>query len=231
MHKAKRRNSRFKGIAKVERRVLKGIKTKDIALMAVLLSIMLLFVFLPVNIGAVDMAFVTLVPIIVATQVKGLRYGMFMSVAFGLASFAVAFSMRSILSPLFQNPLISILPRVFIGVTTYFSCKGVNKLLARTKIDGRLKSTLAYLISSIVGVCTNTFLVLGMLMLVYHGRNMGAVTIGWALIGSILATNFVIELVATTVICVPVSRAVSKLLYGDKTVKSNNGSVDKEKDE
>lgn len=193
-------------------KIMRKIKTRDIALIAIMTSLLLVFALVPISIGPVDMAFMALLPVIVVTQVKGLRIGMILGAVFGIVSFGVSFSLRSVLSPVFMNPLVSILPRLFIALTTYFSGKLIEKLLKKSKLDEKVAQSIRYGVSGAVGVCTNTTLVLGMMLLIYRGSDINGVAIGWALIGAILATNFVIELVMTTVLCIPVSLTINKLL-------------------
>ncbi|HKL74307.1 MAG TPA: hypothetical protein VJ903_05380 [Clostridia bacterium] len=195
-------------------------RTKDIALIAIMTTMILVFAIFPISLGTVDMAFMALLPVIVITQVKGLKLGMILGAIFGIVSFAVSFSLRSVLSPVFMNPLVSIVPRLFIALTTYFSGKLLEKIFAAMKFKGKVADSVKYGVSGAIGVCTNTVLVLGMMLLIYFGRNYGAVTIGWGLIVAILATNFVIELVITTVLCIPISLTVNKLV-GISTPKRN----------
>lgn len=187
------------------------LNTKDIALISVLTGIMLIFVFVPINIGAVSMAFMALIPVIVAAQVKGLKLGVIMSVIFGVSSLIVAFTMpRTPLDPLFQNPMVSVFPRIFIGIAVYFSCKFTRYLTEKMKIkDKRLRDTIAFTASSIAGTVTNTVLVLSMLLAFNYGKEFSGWVINWVLIGAILSTNFVIELILTAVICPPISLAVN----------------------
>lgn len=168
------------------------------------------------------MAFMALLPIIVITQVKGLKFGLILSAIFGVVSFAIAFTMRSVLSPIFINPLVSIVPRLFIGLTTYYSGKFVGFLLSKSKkLNSKLSDSIKYGVSGAVGVCTNTTLVLGMMYLIFRGQTIGGVNIGWALIVFIISTNFVIELVVTTILCIPISLAVNKIIR----IKTPNTSV------
>jgi uncharacterized membrane protein len=187
-------------------------KTKDIALIAIMTTLILIFAIFPISIGAVDMAFMALLPVIVVTQVKGLKFGIILGAIFGIVSFAVSFSLRSVLSPIFMNPLVSIVPRLFIAVATHFSGVLIEKILAKTKLNAKIADSIKYGVSGALGVCTNTVLVLGMMLVFNFGKNVGGAEIGWALIGMILATNFLIEIVITTVLCIPISLAVNKLI-------------------
>lgn len=199
---------------------MKKNNTKDIALLAVMLSLMLIFALFPINIGAVEMAFMALFPIIVVTQVRGLKLGLILSAAFGIVSFIVSFQARSLLSPVFQNPLVSIVPRLFIGLTTYYSCKFAGFLLSRfKKLNAKVADSIKYGVSGAVGVCTNTALVLGMMLLLYYNNDINGINIGWALILAILGSNFVIELIVITILCIPVSLAINKMLRINTVVK------------
>lgn len=171
------------------------------------------------------MAFFALLPVVVITQVKGLKFGLILGAVFGITSFAVSFSMRSVLSPVFMNPLVSILPRLIIPLTTYYSGKLAAMIFNKTKLNSKIADSIKYGISGAVGVCTNTSLVLGMIMLFYFGKSYGDAVIGWTLIGFILATNFVIELVVVTVLCIPVSLAVNKLIKM-QTPKQKEQAID-----
>lgn len=171
------------------------------------------------------MAFIALLPIIVMAQIKGLKYGFILSAVFGVVSFAVSFSLRSVLSPVFQNPLVSIVPRLFIGVVTYFVYKGMKALTARLKLKERAARAISYGVSGAAGVITNTVLVLGMMLLWYHGREINGLSIGWGLIITILGSNFLIELAVTTALCVPISLAVSKVAVSFSKEKDVNKAI------
>jgi len=187
-------------------------ETKDIAFIAVMTALILIFAIVPINIGAVDMAFMPLLAVVVTTQVKGFKLGLLTGFIFGVVSFAMSFTLRSILSPAFMNPLVSIVPRLIIPVTTYYSGKLVEKILSYIRLNAKVADSIKYGISGAIGVCTNTFFVLGMIMLWYYGKAFGSAVIGWALIGTILATNFAIELAITTALCIPISLATSKFI-------------------
>lgn len=86
------------------------------------------------------------VPAIVGGVMEGWLVGMLVGGIFGLFSFLQA------TSPIFKNPLIAILPRLFIGITAYFSYKLIK----------RQNEYLALAVGALVGTLTNTVLVLSM---------------------------------------------------------------------
>ena len=60
---------------------------------------------------------------------------------------------------MYANPLISILPRVFIGVTAYWTCLGLTKLCKKSK-NKFIKDVLPVSVGGIIGAITNTGLYL-----------------------------------------------------------------------
>ena len=86
------------------------------------------------------------VPAIIGGVLEGPLVGLLVGGIFGL------FSWLQATSPLFANPLVSVLPRLFIGVTaalTYMALRKSNEAIA-------------LIMAGVVGTLTNTVLVLGM---------------------------------------------------------------------
>jgi uncharacterized membrane protein len=86
------------------------------------------------------------IPAVIGGIMEGWGVGMIIGLIFGVSSFLNA------TVPLFKDPLVAILPRLFIGVTaylTYVGLKNVNQYLAIGA-------------AGFVGAMTNTILVLGM---------------------------------------------------------------------
>lgn len=86
------------------------------------------------------------VPAIIGGVMEGPLVGLLVGGIFGIFSFLQA------TIPLFKDPLVSVLPRLFIGVTAAYSYLALRKN----------NEYLALIVSGIVGTLTNTILVLGM---------------------------------------------------------------------
>jgi uncharacterized membrane protein len=86
------------------------------------------------------------VPAIIGGIMEGWLVGGIVGTIFGLFSFLQA------TTPLFKDPLVAIFPRIFIGITAYFSYAGLKKV----------NEYLALIVAAVVGTLTNTVLVLGM---------------------------------------------------------------------
>jgi uncharacterized membrane protein len=88
------------------------------------------------------------VPVIIGAVLEGPVVGTLVGVIFGITS------MLQGGGTIFADPLVSVLPRLFIGVAAYYSyvaLRGTNEYTA-------------IIVSSIVGTLTNTILVVGMLI-------------------------------------------------------------------
>lgn len=88
------------------------------------------------------------VPVIIGAVLEGPVVGTLVGLIFGITS------MLQGGGTIFVDPLVSILPRLFIGVAAYYSYVAVR---------GQ-SEYMAIIVSSIVGTLTNTILVVGMLV-------------------------------------------------------------------
>jgi uncharacterized membrane protein len=130
------------------------------------------------------------VPVIIGAVLEGPIVGLVIGFIFGLFSL-----LQGAIAPTgpadvwFTNPLISILPRLFIGPVAwlvYRSLKSVNE-------------SLALVVAGIAGSLTNTVLVLGMLGIYGY--------LPWALIGTIAVTNGLPEAAVAAIITLAVVAA------------------------
>lgn len=183
-------------------KIMKPISARKIAITAMFLALLAVFAFTPIGLmpiipGVIDTAFVLILLVTVAIQVEGLWVGLVCSTAFGVFSFINSFIRPSLMAFAFQNPLISILPRIAIAFTTYFAMVGMKKLTKKSKAK-YVRKHLPSLVSAIVAVVTNTALVLGLIILGY-GNTMigdGTQTITQLITGTILVINFPVEIIA-----------------------------------
>ncbi|HDN78885.1 MAG: ECF transporter S component [Chloroflexi bacterium] len=130
------------------------------------------------------------VPAILGGIMEGWVVGCVIGTIFGLFSFFQA------TVPLFKDPLVAILPRIFIGITaalSYKALKGVNDYLAMV-------------VAAVVGTLTNTVLVLGMATL--RGYLAPAVSVGIGI------THGIPEIIVAAIITVAVVTAWKRLESG-----------------
>jgi uncharacterized membrane protein len=128
----------------------KGFSVRKIVVSGVLAAIAILLGwtrlgFIPVPTLAGN-ATIMHVPAIIGGVMEGWLVGGIVGTIFGLFSFLQA------TTPLFKDPLVAILPRIFIGITAYFTYAGLKKA----------NEYVALIVAAVVGTLTNTVLVLGM---------------------------------------------------------------------
>jgi len=137
--------------------------------------------------------------------------GAFVGLMFGLSSLYTAATIFSGMpvAPFFLNPLVSVMPRILIGIVAYYVFALLKRLI-RNK-------TVSIVGAALGGTLTNTVGVLGMIYLLYaqeYVEAVGATTVGksaLAIIFSGAIVNMLVEIVAASLISVPVVLAVQKI--------------------
>lgn len=147
------------------------------------------------------------IPVIIGAILEGPLVGGAIGLIFGLFSMYQNLTAPNLTSFLFMNPIIAILPRVLIGVVTYY-------VYAFIKNKFKNKS-ISIAIASIAGTLTNTIGVLGFTYLLYLDRYAAAKGISTDMVGgallTVVGTNGVAEAIASAVIAIPVVTALSKI--------------------
>ncbi|WP_035297701.1 ECF transporter S component [Brevibacillus thermoruber] len=128
----------------------KGLTVRKIVIAGVLGAIAILLGvtrigFIPVPTAA-GSATIMHIPAVIGGIVEGWGVGLVIGLIFGVSSFLNA------TVPLFKDPLVAILPRLFIGVTAYLTYAGLRRVNEHAAIG----------LAGFVGSMTNTILVLGM---------------------------------------------------------------------
>jgi len=130
------------------------------------------------------------VPVIIGAVLEGPVVGVVIGFIFGLFSLIqAAIAPTGPADTWFTNPVLSILPRLFIGPFAWLAYRALEKL----------NRTLALIVSGVVGSLTNTVLVLGVIGLLGY--------LPWALIGTIAVTNGLPEAVVAAIITLAVVAA------------------------
>lgn len=115
------------------------------------------------------------IPVIIGAIIEGPVAGAFIGFIFGTTSLMRAVTGPTVTNFIFMNPLVSILPRMLIGVASYYTyvfvSKRFNKLLESkgNKNNNKLK-TIPAAITGVVGTLVNTGGVLGMTYILYAQR-------------------------------------------------------------
>ena len=117
---------------------------------------------------------------------------------FGCCSFFIAIMIGNVV---FLNPLVSILPRIFIGIVAYFSYLLLKMLFKNAKSQA-INEILPLCIAGALGILTNTICTVFM-MWVFNASALAAV------MTAILSFNFLAEVIGA-IILVPVYANVFK---------------------
>ncbi len=139
-------------------------KTGKLTFMGVMLALTITFVAVTaIPTASASMALLIFLPTIITSIIQGPKSGAVMGAMAGFATL-----LRALLAPaspldyLFLNPLVAVLPRIFIGVVPYYVFKLFRNLIK--------SKTIGLLIAGISGAITNTALVVLMLYVVYSER-------------------------------------------------------------
>lgn len=183
------------------------VSVKDLAILGMLSGVIILLGYTPIGLITLGPISATTIhiPVIIGAIVLGGKKGTVLSAVMGVVSFLRALTAAGWLDQLFRNPLVSILPRIFIGVAAYYMYIWFKKLYK--------KEMGAYIAGSLVGAITNTVLTLGALVIavsfVFPDKLQEVIT----LIVTVVSINAAAEAVITAIIVPPVVYALRKLKY------------------
>ncbi|EYE88515.1 membrane protein [Fervidicella metallireducens AeB] len=188
----------------MEQRVTaKGLKfsTRQITVIGLLSAISIVLGMTPLGFIPIPPANATImhIPVIIGAIVEGPVVGAMIGLIFGISSIIKAITQPNILSFAFLNPIVSVLPRVLIGITAYYAYKAIP---GKSHV---IKSAFA----AAIGTITNTAGVLGFIYLLYIQKFAAASNISLekakAVIIGIAATNGIPEVLVSMAIVIPVT--------------------------
>ena len=186
----------------------KKFETRQIAVVGMLSAISIVLGASGIGFIPLPMAKATImhIPVIIGAILEGPIVGLAAGLIFGIFSIIQNMTNPSLLSFAFLNPLVSVLPRMLIGVTTYYAYK-----IPFVKNDA-VKTG----IGAAVGTLTNTVLVLGMIYFLYaaeFAQKMGVESnqAAAAILG-IALTNGPAEIIVSIAISIPIVLAVKKIV-------------------
>ena len=173
------------------------LRRRETAMLGLLTAVTIILINTPLGTLSIGSISITIahIPVIIA--------GLIVSLIFGLNSLLIALmAPTTILDPLFVNPLVSILPRLFIPITTHYSFKALASIRLQNKA----------LLAAVVGNLTNTIMVC-IALYVFVGDKIASIMGQSALtvVLAIMSAAIVPETIAVAVIVTPiVSRLYKK---------------------
>ena len=146
-------------VLKVKSRPVKKVDVRKMAIIGVLAAISIMLSMTPLGFIPIGPTNAT---VIIGAIVEGPLVGITVGFIFGATSLLKALTMPTITSFAFINPLVSILPRMLIGVIAYYVYKLTIKFTKNVFVSGW--------ITGVVGSLVNTVGVLGMIYILYGAR-------------------------------------------------------------
>lgn len=191
-------------------------KVLDMAYLALLIAIMLILGLVPF-LGFIPLGFASVtilhLPVIVAVLYFDWKMATLSGLAFGLISWIVAlWRPTQPLDPFFQNPLISVLPRVLFGLFASLLYTSLKKWIKNRHLHDIVSALLASFIHSV--------LVLALLASIYYGQVTEAGTFKAAVMAALvtLGTASVLEALAAALIAPPIANALRAVNHKEETL-------------
>lgn len=183
-------------------------KLTRLVMLALFSALIVILTFTPlgyITIGpAIAITTIHLVTILGAS-ILGIKEGAFLGMFWGILCVVKAYQEPIIQNIPFQNPLISVLPRICVGVVT--------ALVVGALLKTKLKKPIAVGIGSLAGTLTNTVLVITALN-IFNGFDTitnGVTTTLTAIITTLIGVNGIIEIVAAIIVVPAIYTATEKL--------------------
>lgn len=137
------------------------------------------------------------------------RYSLVLGLFFGIVSLIRSFVPQGFLDSYFQNPIVSVLPRLLVGIICHFIYKGLNKITT--------KRALAVSLTGASVALLNTVLTMSTLVLV----NYTDVTVSfaengftvWGALGTIALLNMLPEIVVGAIVPLVIVKVIDKIKY------------------
>lgn len=207
--------------------------SRTIAINAILfaLTIVLTVINSALPIPGVSIAFLMLLPVLIASQVERLSTAAFTGFVLGLSSLVCAFIFPNVMSPLFYNPLVSVLPRILIGIVSWAVFRYTNIAIDKIvdivnnkknrpqskdtdslKRKGAARFPFVSAFSAMMGVITNTGIVLAMMWIFFNNKIVGEMVINAQFFTALLSLNFAIEIAVCAVLVPPIVYAIKIVL-------------------
>ncbi|AZP04385.1 ECF transporter S component [Jeotgalibaca ciconiae] len=186
-------------------------KTYRIAILGILTAIIIIQNFVPflgnIPIPPLNPTIIQ-ITVIVATFVLGTKEGLIVGGVWGIVRLIKAYTLPA--TPLdfllFTNPLISLVPRILIGLSAGLVYQAFRK---------RNKEKTGMIVGAVAGSLTNTVLVLGFIALLYGSEYSAALEVDpsnlMAALAVVVATNGVAEAIASAILAPIISRALLKV--------------------
>lgn len=185
-------------------------KTRKLTIIGMLGAISVVLGFTPIGFIPLGVANVTTmhIPVIIGAIVEGPFVGAMVGLIFGISSLIKSFMTPTPISFIFLNPMISVVPRVLIGILTYYFFAIAKKLIKNEKM--------VLLLSGAFGTLVNTVFVLGTAYAIYAQKIVEALGLpdggAFAFLMGIATTNGIPEMIVASLITAASVTALRKII-------------------
>lgn len=202
-------------------------RSKNLAILALMLALTIFFCFVPVTFpGGVTLALM-IFPLLIVTQGYDIKMSAILAVMMATVNQIAWYTTKAgqLMAPVWQNPLVCMVPRIAIGIVSFYMGYGLRKAFLRPKYaisqtgEKRLinqkqlyaKDFAIAAASTAVGVFTNTALCGLFAVLCYNGKVLSENTmISIEFILTWFSINFVIEIISFSLLVPPIVMALRK---------------------
>jgi uncharacterized membrane protein len=174
--------------------------------LGILMGLIILMTFIP-NIGYIQTGLFSIttihIPVLIGAALMGPIGGLVLGLTWGLTSYFYALTLGTIEAMIFLNPMVSIVPRVLVGLIVSYTTLALDKV--------NVKEVLKYGMVAGVGTLSNTVLVLSSIFIF---ASEGVLSFNQAfstIITIIISTNGLLELFAAVIIVPAVVKAIRKI--------------------
>jgi uncharacterized membrane protein len=174
--------------------------------LGILMGLIILMTFIP-NIGYIQTGLFSIttihIPVLIGAALMGPIGGLVLGLTWGLTSYFYALTLGTIEAMIFLNPMVSIVPRVLVGLIVSYITMALDKV--------NMKEALKYGLVAGVGTLSNTVLVLSSIFIF---ASEGVLSFNQAfstIITIIISTNGLLELFAAVIIVPAVVKAIRKI--------------------
>lgn len=174
--------------------------------LGILMGLIILMTFIP-NIGYIQTGLFSIttihIPVLIGAALMGPIGGLVLGLTWGLTSYFYALTLGTIEAMIFLNPMVSIVPRVLVGLIVSYTTLALDKV--------KMKEVLKYGLVAGIGTLSNTVLVLSSIFIF---ASEGVLSFNQAfstIITIIISTNGLLELFAAVIIVPAVVKAIRKI--------------------
>jgi len=156
------------------------------------------------------------IPVIIGSIVEGPIVGLMIGLIFGSFSMFQAYAMpTSPVQVVFLDPMVAVVPRLLIAITSYYTYWGLKKFTMTNRIASR-GMLIPSMGAAAVGTLTNTVGVLGMIYIRHAAKyaellGIEQSTVGNFIIYGVAIPNGVPEIIVAIIVVTAVVQALSKL--------------------